>query len=332
MTRIRGCLDIARPIDEVFDTIADQRNEPRYNPSMVDSILLTDEPIGVGSRFEATVRTRGGITPVTIEYAAFERPHRLASRSAMTGAVAEGQVCCERSLAGTRLSWDWTVTVTGPLRLAAPLIALIGRRRERAVWLGLKALLEDHQRPLTRHRRRLPEGFFNPVEYAARTRYRRPPGFYRWLQSIAPLFRRLGVTPGYVVELEVAGRRTGIPRTTLLVQVQVRSERYLVSLAGDSEWVRNVRAADGAVRLTDTHRRYAAHLVEVPVTERAEIIHAYIHRPSPRGRAMVRTGEARHYFGIDPDTPLPQIAAIADHYPVFRIGPRHTVKRVDEAT
>ncbi len=34
---------------------------------------------------------------------------------------------------------------------------------------------------------------------------------------------------------------------------------------------------------------------------------------------MVRTGEARHYFGIEPDASLPEIAAVAENYPVFRV-------------
>lgn len=114
---------------------------------------------------------------------------------------------------------------------------------------------------MTRRRRLLPEGFFGPVEYAARTDYRRPPGFYRRLQSVAPLFRRLGLTPDYVVELEVPGRRSGQPRRTLLVQVACGQERYVVSLAGESEWVRNVRAARGLVTLTQHGRRYAARLI-----------------------------------------------------------------------
>ena len=131
----------------------------------------------------------------------------------------------------------------------------------------------------------LPEGFFRPVEYAARTTYRRPPGFYRRLQSAAPVFSALGLTPNYVVRLEV----------------------------------RNVRAAHGHVVLRDDRQRYAARLTEVPVSERAEVIRAYIHRPSPRGRPMVRTGEARHYFGIEPDATPAQIAAVATNYPVFRV-------------
>ena len=165
----------------------------------------------------------------------------------------------------------------------------------------------------------LPEGFFRPVEYAARTTYRRPPGFYRRLQSAAPVFSALGLTPNYVVRLEVPGRRTGVIRSSFMVLVASGGQRYLVALAGESEWVRNVRAAHGHVVLRDDRQRYAARLTEVPVSERAEVIRAYIHRPSPRGRPMVRTGEARHYFGIEPDATPSEIAAVAANYPVFRV-------------
>ncbi|HYO85835.1 MAG TPA: nitroreductase/quinone reductase family protein [Dermatophilaceae bacterium] len=165
----------------------------------------------------------------------------------------------------------------------------------------------------------LPEGFFRPVDYAARTRYRRPSGFYRRLQSVAPVFSALGLTPDYVVRLEVPGRRTGLIRSSFMVMVACGGQRFLVALAGESEWVRNVRAAHGHVVVRHDGQRYAAHLSEVPVTERVEVIRAYIHRPSPRGRPMVRTGEARHYFGIEPDATLPEIEAVAPNYPVFRV-------------
>jgi hypothetical protein len=35
MARIEGEIIIDRPVDVVFDYVADQRNEPRYNPQMV---------------------------------------------------------------------------------------------------------------------------------------------------------------------------------------------------------------------------------------------------------------------------------------------------------
>ena len=60
-------------------------------------------------------------------------------------------------------------------------------------------------------------------------------------------------------------------------------------------------------------------LVEVPVAERAPVIDAYLHRPGPGGRTVNRTVEARHFFGINPDTPAAEIDRLAGYYPVFRI-------------
>lgn len=79
---------------------------------------------------------------MTIEYTGFDRPHRILSRSVMAGAIAEGRVQCDPTPSGTRFSWDWTVTVTGPGRFAGPLISAVGRRQERVIWAGLKRHLE----------------------------------------------------------------------------------------------------------------------------------------------------------------------------------------------
>ena len=142
MSRVRGSLDIARPVEEVFDFVADQCNEPSFNPTMTASVKLTDDPIGVGTRFGATVLSRGGPVTVSIEYTGFDRPHRIVSRSVMSGAIAQGHLQCDPTPSGTRFSWDWTVTVSGPGRFAGPLIGVIGRRQERAIWTGLKRHLE----------------------------------------------------------------------------------------------------------------------------------------------------------------------------------------------
>ena len=41
MARIDGEIVINRPVEEVFDFAADERNEPRYNPRMLSSELLS---------------------------------------------------------------------------------------------------------------------------------------------------------------------------------------------------------------------------------------------------------------------------------------------------
>jgi hypothetical protein len=58
-------------------------------------------------------------------------------------------------------------------------------------------------------------------------------------------------------------------RKTNLVLAEHDGEGYLVALAGESEWVRNVRAAGGRVVLGRRGQRRAATLVEVPVKQRA---------------------------------------------------------------
>jgi hypothetical protein len=142
VTSVRGSIMIRRPVEEVFDFVADQRNELSYHPKMTESVKLTEGPIGVGTRFRATVLSRGKPLPLTIEYTGFNRPHRLASRNVMIGSVVEGEVHCEPVPGGTRFFWDWNVIVPGPARFAGPLIGWIGRRQERSIWNGLKRHLE----------------------------------------------------------------------------------------------------------------------------------------------------------------------------------------------
>ena len=147
MARIRGSIDIARPVESVFDFVADQRNEPSYNPSMCESLKITDGPIGVGTRFRATILRRGKPLEMVIEYTGFDRPRLLASRTVMPGTLVTGQLSLEPIPAGTRFLWDWEVAVQGAARLAGPAIGLIGRRQERAIWTALKQKLEGSAGP-----------------------------------------------------------------------------------------------------------------------------------------------------------------------------------------
>src|SRR6516162_4391734 len=90
----------------------------------------------------------------------------------------------------------------------------------------------------------------------------RDPGKYRPPRRHIALVNRavarlaaLGLTPKNTVSLEVPGRRTGRVRRTSVVVAELRGYRYLVSLAGESEWVRNVRFNDNRASL----RRRRAH-------------------------------------------------------------------------
>lgn len=165
---------------------------------------------------------------------------------------------------------------------------------------------------------RVAPGFFRPVDYTPRTRYRRPPATCLRLQWLGPLLTSRGLSPRHVVTLEVPGRTSGLIRRTTLVRIEHGGEGFLVSLAGESEWVRNVRAAGGRVVLGRRERR-AATLLEVPADERAPVIRAYLLRAGRGAGSTAVANEARYSFRVDADASLEGIRRVVEHYPVFRI-------------
>lgn len=144
MVRINDSLVIERPLEEVFDYAADQRNEPSYNPAMIRCEKVTPGPIGVGTRFDSALRRRGGEMAMSSEVISYDRPRAVTTRTTMPGAVVTGTLSFTTvSTTSTRMSWDWQLHPTGWLRLVAPLAAPIGRRFERRIWTGLRDRLES---------------------------------------------------------------------------------------------------------------------------------------------------------------------------------------------
>jgi deazaflavin-dependent oxidoreductase (nitroreductase family) len=163
-------------------------------------------------------------------------------------------------------------------------------------------------------------GLVSPVDYArSRASYRPPPELYgRLSRRLGPAATSWGLAPADVVTLEVAGRRTGVIRRTPVVRASCDGSHYLVALAGESDWVRNVRAAGGQVVIGGRRRR-AARLAEVPSEQRAPVIRAYLLRWGRRPGSRVVAREARSYFGVGADVSLADIEGVTAHYPVFRI-------------
>jgi uncharacterized protein YndB with AHSA1/START domain len=147
MARVSGEFLINRPVEMVFDYVADQRNELAYNPRMVRSEKITEGPIGVGTRFRATARSGRRAMEMLIEITEYDRPRRLGSRTTMSSVDVNGGLTFEPADGETRMSWSWEVSPHGPLRLLAPFVARLGRRQEQTIWTGLKARVEGPDPP-----------------------------------------------------------------------------------------------------------------------------------------------------------------------------------------
>lgn len=104
-------------------------------------------------------------------------------------------------------------------------------------------------------------------------------------------------------KLMVPGRKTGELRHVPVIPVEHEGARYIVSTRGESDWVRNMRAAGGGELHTGSgSTSFSA--TEVPVEQRAPVIEVY--------RARIGK-EADRYWSKLPDD--------KDH-PVFRIEAR----------
>jgi deazaflavin-dependent oxidoreductase (nitroreductase family) len=126
--------------------------------------------------------------------------------------------------------------------------------------------------------------------------YLTPPWFVR--NVFNPLAMRFGISGSQT--LVVAGRSSGRPMRVPVIPVDHDGRRYVVSTRGESDWVKNLRAAGGG----ELHRRGHAHRFaadEVAVADRSPVIAAY--------RAAVGR-QVEGYFTKLPDP--------ADH-PVFLI-------------
>lgn len=116
MRAIHGHVLIDAPIAAVFDFVADQRNEPRYNPSMAQAQKTTPGPIGVGTQFQATMAGAPHPAAVTITYTKFSRPQSLTSVNRMQGMDIEGTLDFSTEGGQTRLAWSWMLHPRGFLR------------------------------------------------------------------------------------------------------------------------------------------------------------------------------------------------------------------------
>jgi Polyketide cyclase / dehydrase and lipid transport len=143
MARIEGEIVIGRPVDVVFDYVADQSNEPQYNPQMVRAEKITPGPAGKGTQFRSAVASMGRTAEMLIECTGYDRPRLLESTTTMAQADISYTLRFEPVAAGTRMRWSGQVRPTGGFRLLGPLITSIGRRQERRIWASLKTHLES---------------------------------------------------------------------------------------------------------------------------------------------------------------------------------------------
>jgi hypothetical protein len=142
MVHISGEVSIDAPVEEVFDMVADERNEPRYNPRIIRAEKVSEGPIGRSSRFAIEPKGMGRKGEMTLEILEYDRPRRLHNVVRSSYMQVEGTLSFEAVHGAVRLRWDWDMSLVGAMRALSPILLVIGPRWERRNWVSLKAYVD----------------------------------------------------------------------------------------------------------------------------------------------------------------------------------------------
>ena len=121
---------IDRPIEEVFDFLADGTNDPKFSPRVLEIAKTTDGPVGVGTVYKSTVKDAGMKTNREFEITEFERPTRLrwAERSKNQITATEGGYDLAPEGSGTRVTLHNVLEGHGIGKLLTPLALRAARK------------------------------------------------------------------------------------------------------------------------------------------------------------------------------------------------------------
>ena len=121
---------------------------------------------------------------------------------------------------------------------------------------------------------------------------------------------RMGVSVWGSRELSVVGRTSGVARRVVVNLLDVDGQQYLVAPRGNTQWVRNVRAA-GTAELRVGRHFEAVTTTELADADKPAVIRAYLRR--------WKSEVGMFFEGIDEHATDEQVLAIAPGFPVFAL-------------
>lgn len=145
--------------------------------------------------------------------------------------------------------------------------------------------------------------------HTASAGYPRPGAAERAFARALVLLVRLGVVRGHFYVLEVRGRKSGRMISLPVDPLDLDGKRYLVCARGESNWVKNARAA-GEIVLARAMRRHRFAVREIAPDARPPILKAYLDRYA---------AEVQRFFPVPKGSPTAAFEAVAGRYPVFEL-------------
>jgi hypothetical protein len=139
--------------------------------------------------------------------------------------------------------------------------------------------------------------------------YLRPGAAERIFGRILVVLVRIGLVRGHFYVLEVRGRQNGRTISLPVDPLDLDGRCYLVCARGNSNWVRNARAA-GEVVLVRALRRRRYAVRELPPGMRPPVLKAYLDRYA---------NEVQRFFPVPKGSAVEAFNDLAPRYPVLEL-------------
>jgi len=144
-------------------------------------------------------------------------------------------------------------------------------------------------------------------------RYLIPTRSTAMFNSMVAALTRMGISVYGSRVLYVRGRKSGEWRSTPVNPLSLDGKRYLVSPRGQTQWVRNMRAAGGGeLRVGRRVERFAA--TELPDDAKPPVLREYLRR--------WKFEVGMFFEDVTPDSPDERLLEIAPGFPVFQVASR----------
>jgi deazaflavin-dependent oxidoreductase (nitroreductase family) len=135
----------------------------------------------------------------------------------------------------------------------------------------------------------------------------------RLFNSLVAAVTKMGISVYGSRVLYVRGRKSGEWRSTPVNPLSLDGKRYLVSPRGQTQWVRNMRAAGGGeLRVGRRVERFTA--VELSDDVKPPLLREYLRR--------WKFEVGMFFENVTPDSPDSRLLEIAPGFPVFQIVAR----------
>ena len=143
MTKVEQTIIVSQPIEKVFAYVTDPRNNPKWQPGILDSQVTPDEPTHIGTRVMDVRSLLGRKLKLTTEVIEFELNKLLHIKSTSGPIPFRGYITFESVSGGTRVNFLAEAEPTGFFKLAENMFSSTWRKELQASFNKLKEVLED---------------------------------------------------------------------------------------------------------------------------------------------------------------------------------------------